>query len=391
MIGMVLPWTERFKPTNLREIAGNYTAAEQLQNWVKARLYGEKTAKKAVLLTGPPGTGKTISVHIVADALDLEFIEMNASDFRSEGLVEGMAGGASNQGSLLGKKGKIIFMDELDGISGREDKGGMSAILRIVKESRYPIVLAANDPWDPKFRSLRDACEMIKFGRIRSPSIVAQLNRIAKLTGTTVDSALLERISERSGGDLRAAINDFQMLAEGRKAVRDEDVGMLFPRAQEKGIFDVMKGIFSAGGCLEAKIAAEGSSVDPEMMIQWINENIPNQYQDPGERTSAFEWLSKADLFMGRVKKGQMWDLMGYAVELATCGAALAKKGTYRFVRYNFPRRIGMLSQTKEVRGEKREMLISAGKELHASAKKVATEYLPYMEILKECGRMEQY
>ena len=387
---MSLPWAERYKPKTLQEIAGNYTAAEQLLNWIKARIEGRGAVKRAALLSGPPGTGKTLSVGIVARTLDLELIEMNASDFRTEELVDKMAGGATLQASLFGRSGKLVFFDEIDGISGREDRGGLGAILRIIKETRYPIVLAVNDPWDPRFRPLRDICEMIQFRRIRRPSVEVQLKRVARLANVTVEEALIERIAERTGGDLRAAINDLQMLAEGRRTLRDSDVGLLFERAQEKGIFDVMKGIFSAHGCLEAKLAVEGSSVDAEMVLQWINENIPNQYTNPEERAEAYDWSSKADIFMGRVKRKQMWDLMGYAMELATGGAALARKGPYRFTRYNFPRRIGMLSQSKELRGRKREVLKAIGREAHASVKKVATEYLPYMEIMVEKGKLEK-
>lgn len=385
---MSLPWAERFKPEMLQEIAGNYAAAEQLLNWLKARIEGKGAIKKAALLSGPPGTGKTLSVGIVARMLDLELIEMNASDFRTEELVDKMAGGATLQASLFGRSGKLVFFDELDGISGREDRGGLAAILKIIKETRYPVALAVNDPWDPRFRPLREVCEMIQFRRVRRPSVEVQLKRIARLANVSVEDALIERVAERTGGDLRAAINDLQMLAEGRRTLRDGDVGLLPERTQEKGIFDVMKGIFSAESCLEAKLAVEGSSVDAEMILQWINENIPNQYTNPEERAEAYDWFSKADVFMGRVKRKQMWNLMGYAMELATGGAALARRGSYRFTRYNFPRRIGMLSQSKELRGKKREVLKAIGREAHASVKKVATEYLPYMEIMVEKDKL---
>jgi replication factor C large subunit len=380
------PWAERFKPTVLREVAGNYSAAEQLEGWIRGRLSGKAGLKKAALLSGPPGTGKTLAVGIIARSLDLDLVEMNASDFRTEELVEGIAGGASLQASLFGKKGKLIFLDELDGISGRQDRGGLSAIIRVIKESRFPIVMAANDPWDPRFRPLREICEMISFKRIRSPSIEVQLKRIARLNGLEIEEELVKRLAQRSGGDLRAAINDLQMLGEGKKTLRDSDVGMLAARLQEKGIFDVMQRVFSADGVLDAKLAAEGSTVDPEMLLQWINENIPNQYPAASERAYAFDWLSKADVFMGRVKRKQAWELMGYAFELALGGAAMARRGEYGYTRYNFPRRIGMLSQTKELRGRKRESLAAIGKETHSSVKKVATEYLPYIEMLIESG-----
>jgi replication factor C large subunit len=372
------------------EIAGNSQAAKQLGEWVAGRLSSKEGLKRAALLSGPPGTGKTLVVGLIARSLDLDLIEMNASDFRTEELVESVAGGASLQASLFGKRGKIIFLDELDGISGRQDRGGLSAIIRIIKESRYPIILAANDPWDPRFKPLREICEVIQFRRIRTPSIEVQLKRVARLNGLEVEDELVKRLADRAGGDLRAAINDLQMLGEGKKTLKDSDVGMLATRLQERGIFDVMKEVFSAQGVLDAKLAVEGATVDPEMLLQWINENIPNQYPDPQEKAYAFDWLSKADVYMGRVKRKQMWELTGYALELALGGAALAKKGPYRYTRYMFPRRIGYLSQTKELRGRKKESLAAIAKEIHASVKKVATEYLPYIEILIEAGAAKQ-
>ncbi|MGC8936123.1 MAG: replication factor C large subunit [Candidatus Methanomethylicaceae archaeon] len=380
---MGAPWSERYKPKTLQELVGNYDSAEELLNWVKTCLAG-KAEKKAALICGPPGTGKTLSVHLVADLLDLELIEMNASDFRTEEAVESVAGGATLQSSLLGKRGKLIFFDELDGISGREDRGGLGAIIKIINVSRYPVVLAANDPWDPRFRQLRDLCHMIKFKRIRTPSIVVRLRRIAQLAGVNTEDEALKKIAEAANGDMRAAVNDLEMLAEGRKVLRATDVGRLYWRTQEMGIFDVMKEIFSANTIMEASAAAESSSLDLDMLLQWINENIPNQYSDAVERAEAYEWFSKADIFMNRVKRRQMWDLIGYVVELAAGGAALARRGPYRFTKYAFPTRIGLLSQSKEVRGKMMEEYAALAKELHTSLKKFRMEYMPYIEIIEE-------
>ncbi|MCC6013125.1 MAG: replication factor C large subunit [Candidatus Verstraetearchaeota archaeon] len=377
----MVPWTERFKPNSLQEIVGNYNAALELLEWIKSYLSG-KTDKKAVLLYGPPGTGKTLSVHLIAKTLNLELLEMNASDFRTEEIIESIAGGASLQSSLFGKKGKIILFDEVDGISGREDKGGIAAIKKIIEISRFPVVLIANDPWDPKLKELRELCHMIKFNRIKTPSIVARLKRIAQLAGINAEEGALRRIAEIANGDMRAAINDFQMLSEGKKYLRESDVVKLYPRAQELEIFEVLKGIFSANTILKAKIAAENSAVDLDLLMQWLNENIPNQYTTPEERAEAYDWFSKADVFLNRAKRKQMWDLMSYAIELAVGGAALAKRTPYRFTKYSFPRIISLLSQNKEEREKKKAELKALAKELHVSTRKLLSEYLPYIKII---------
>ncbi|MDH5806377.1 MAG: replication factor C large subunit [Candidatus Methanomethylicaceae archaeon] len=376
-----LPWTDRFKPKSLQEIVGNFEAASELLEWVKAYL-ANKVDKKAALLYGPPGTGKTLSVHLVAETLNLELIEMNASDFRTEEIINEIIGGASLQYSLFGKKGKLILFDEIDGISGKEDRGGIGAIINIINVSHHPVVLIANNPWDPRFKQLREMCHMIKFNRIRSPSIVVRLRRIAQLAGINVEEGALKRIAEIANGDLRAAINDLQMLAEGKKILKESDIIKLYPRSQELEIFDVMKGIFSANTILRAKMIADSSAIDIDMLIQWLNENIPNQYTNPEERAEAYDWFSKADVFLNRAKLKQMWDLISYGIELAVGGAALARKGPYKFTKYSFPKTIEILSRSKDERDKKKEELKALGKELHASIKKVITEYLPYINII---------
>jgi replication factor C large subunit len=307
---------------------------------------------------------------------------MNASDFRTEEIIESIAGSASLQSSLFGKKGKIILFDEVDGISGKEDRGGINAIKKIINTSRYPVVLIANNPWDPKLRELRELCHMIRFNRIRTPSIVARLKRIAQLAGINAEEEALKRIAEVANGDMRAAINDFQMLSQGKKYLRESDVVKLYPRTQELEIFEVMKGIFSANTILKAKITAENSAIDIDLLMQWINENIPNQYTTPEERAEAYDWFSKADVFLNRAKRKQMWDLMSYAIELAVGGAALAKRTPYRFTKYSFPRIISLLSQNKEEREKRREELKALAKELHVSTRKLISEYLPYINII---------
>jgi len=41
-------------------------------------------------------------------------------------------------------KGKLILIEELEGISGREDYGGISTLSSLIRESKYPIIITAN-------------------------------------------------------------------------------------------------------------------------------------------------------------------------------------------------------------------------------------------------------
>jgi replication factor C large subunit len=77
-------------------------------------------------------------------------------------------------------KGNILFMDEVDGIAGNEDRGGVSAIVKIVEESRVPVIMAANDPELEKLRPLKKVSALIRFQQVRIPLIIAMLQKICQ-------------------------------------------------------------------------------------------------------------------------------------------------------------------------------------------------------------------
>lgn len=375
-----MPWVLKYKPKRLEEIVGNREVALAFRKWLQDRMSGKKV-KRAALLHGPPGVGKTLTVEVAAGQLGLELVELNASDFRTREAVERIAGGAARQASLLGVAGKLILLDEIDGITS-EDKGGIPAVVELINYSRFPVVLTANNPWDPMFRNLREICEMFKYDRIRSTSIVAYLRQICKMEGITPDDDALKVIAEHSEGDLRAALNDLQMVAQGAKRLTKDMAMGLYYRTHQQSAFDVLKRIFSARTAVAAKMAVEGSLVDFDTLVKWINENIPYQYADPEELAAAYDALSKADIYYARVKRTQNWDLFKYVIDFATAGVALAKKGPFKFVKYQFPKDILILSATKGERGVKSEILSKIRERCHISRRRAVAEYLPYLKMM---------
>ena len=198
-------WVNKYKPKSFEEIIGNYKAISEFRSWLENKLKG-KAVKHAALLWGPPGVGKTLTVEVAASTYNLELIQMNASDFRTRYRVERILGRASETYSLLGR-GRIILVDEVDGINMAEDRGGLNAIIKLVDLSIHPVVLTANDPWNPNFRELRERCKLIKYSRVNVRSIVSFLRKICLAEGVAADPLALKFIADRSGGDVRSAIN----------------------------------------------------------------------------------------------------------------------------------------------------------------------------------------
>src|SRR3990170_7003574 len=109
---------------------------------------------------------------------------MNASDTRTEKAINKVAGRATSFVALdkfsTESKGNLLFLDEVDGIAGNEDRGGVGAILKIVEESRVPVIMAANDPDIDKLRPLKKVSALIRFQQVRIPLIIALLRRICQ-------------------------------------------------------------------------------------------------------------------------------------------------------------------------------------------------------------------
>jgi len=373
-----MPWTEKYAPQKVVEVVGQKKAVDQFLIWLKSW----KPGKKAALFHGPAGTGKTALVEALGKEKNLEIIELNASDYRSASQIKEVIGQSIKQKSLF-KKGKIFFIDEIDGLAGREDRGGTGEIIKIVKESQYPIILTANNPWDVKLRSLRSYCQLIKFGKVFYWDIIKKLQYICEKENVKCDKEIIIQMAKRSEGDLRSAINDLETLARDKKEITLKDLDSLGVREREMNIFDVLKIIFKTKTAMSAKLSIQNTDKDPEEIFLWIEQNVINEYEKSDEIAKAYEMLSRADLFMQRVKKRQEWKFEKYMIDLMTAGVALAKKEMYRkFSRYQYPDRISFLGRSKATRAESKEKLLELSKKLHCSTKKIREEFLPFFKEL---------
>lgn len=199
----------------------------------------------------------------------------------------------------------------------------------------------------------------------------------------TYDKDILRELAKQSEGDLRSAINDLEILCQGKTRIAFEDLEVLGYRERETSIFDALKIIFKTKTALAAKLAIGQIDKDPDEIFWWIENNIANEYEDPKEIARAFDILSKADLFRQRVNSRQYWRFKGYMIDLMTGGVATAKKEMYRkFTRYQYPSNLIVLGGSKIERKEEKEKLIKLSKELHCSTRKVRKEFLPFLEIM---------
>ncbi|MEM2097339.1 MAG: replication factor C large subunit [Methanothrix sp.] len=371
-------WAEKYRPRSLDGILGNAKAVAELREWARA-WEGGRPEVKCLILYGPPGVGKTSAALALASEMDWDHIELNASDQRTAEIIKSVAGPASQVSTFSGRR-RLVILDEADNLHGTYDRGGAAAILKVIRDATQPVVLIANEYYDIE-KPLRDACHGVQFRSIRAQTIASLLREICRSEGIECDPDAIMHIAEMSGGDLRSAINDLEAAASGLKHLRLEDVATS-ERDVRASIFKVLDAIFKGENARSALEATYQLDESPEDLIHWIDENLPAVYRDR-ELAKGFECLSRADIFLGRVKKRQNYTLWRYAAFLMTGGVrAVSSKVRRGYTQFRPPSLWKRLGQTKKARSVRDSAARKIAAHCHVSTSYARSELLHFIGAL---------
>ena len=175
-------WSEKYRPKNILDLVGNEDARNSFVEW----LTKWKTGTKPILLVGPPGIGKTTLANLAAKQFNYDLISLNASDVRSKKNIQEILSPVLGNKTIFGTP--MIFIDEVDGVHGRADYGGTEAIIKILKESTVPIVLAANSDLSDKMKSIKKNARVIQFRPLSPRLLRFYLNKILQLENAKISS-----------------------------------------------------------------------------------------------------------------------------------------------------------------------------------------------------------
>ncbi|MCK9151735.1 replication factor C large subunit [Methanobacterium alcaliphilum] len=377
-------WTEKYRPKSFDQIIGNAKVIKEIKTWVKNWQLGKP--QQCLLLVGPPGTGKTTLAHVIAQEF-ADYVELNASDKRSYDIIMNTVGEASATRSLFNQGLKLIILDEVDGIHGNDDRGGTRAIGKIIKEGKHPIILAANDPYSKRLKTIKTKCNVIKLRKVHTNSITALLKRICVKEGVKFDDTVLKELAKRSNGDLRSAINDLEVMAQGKENIDSNDLVVVGQKDQISNIFDSVRRVLKSKDLKKIKQAMHLDE-DPTLVMEIIAENIPREYEKPHEIEQAYEMISQADLYFGRAVSSRNYTYWRYASEFMGLGVALSKDETYRkFARYTGSSSFALLGRTRSKRDLRDRVTSKMSEKLHIS-RQVAISQFPFMNIMFENDEM---
>ena len=372
-------WTEKYRPKNFDEVLGNLKAKKEILKWVED--WKEGNPQKCLFLIGPPGTGKTTFANLIAKEFS-DSIELNASDKRSYDAIMSTAGEASATTTLYGGRLKLIILDEVDGLHGNDDRGGSRAINKILKEGTQPVIMMANDPYSNRIKSFKPKCQVIALRKVHTNSIVSFLKKICVKEGVKFEEHVLRELAKRSRGDLRSAIGDLQIIAQGKEKITSEDLKLVAQKDERSNTFDVVRTILKSKNPNRIKKSMRQVEADPALLLELVTENIPREYEKKHEIEEAYEMVSEADIYLGRAFSTRVYTYWKYAYDLMSVGVALSKDETYKkFARYTNSTVYTMLSKSRKKRDLQNRVAEKIAEKLHTS-KRVAISQFPYFEIM---------
>jgi len=376
---MTIPLSEKYRPNTFSEIVGQNLAIDKLKAFFNSFNMG-LAKKKAILLYGPPGTGKTTMACVLAKETGYELFELNASDLRNRAKLDEILKPSTIQKSLF-SKGKIILVDEADGITSTE-YGGLAELIALIEKTKFPMIITANDIWQQKFSLLRQKCELVPLKEVQYEIILEILKKILEKEVKNIELDLLKSIAAKSRGDLRAALNDLQSVINNDIGDTSEsDIG---EREKNLDIFNAMKNVFKCKTTKETTEAYDNVQMEIDQISLWIEKNIPMEYRGE-DLARAFEALSKADIFKGRIYRQQHWRFMEYQNFFLTAGISAARKikaNVESFTKYQQPTRILKIWMNNQNNARKKTIAEKYAEYTHTSRKRAMKDFFLISLIL---------
>lgn len=355
-------WSEKYRPQKISDMVGNEEARSVIMEWFAKW----KKGTKPLLLVGPPGIGKTTIAFLVAKQFGYDMIGLNASDVRSKSRINEILTPVLGNVSVLGTP--MIFVDEVDGIHGRGDYGGVAALVDILKEPTVPIILAANDDSADKMKNIKKAVKIISFKKIPPRLLRVYLENILKKENANLSPGSLIKVIDKSRGDIRSMINLTQSFVTGFNPQTETTFENI----------DVEEGVntfFKAKSIEEARIVLYSMQIDPREKINAFYSSIITSNLDNNALAKYLKVISEADMLYGKIIKTQNWRLLRYLNDILI--KLYENDDRIRYAQYNLS--WPLLNRIRWDGAKIKSLSSVMAKKLHLSSSAFVTIGLPFV------------
>lgn len=365
-------WSEKHRPKQIIDMVGNEEARKSFVDWI----IKWKKGAKPVLLVGPPGIGKTTLAQLAAKEFGYDVIGMNASDVRNKSNIEELLSPLLGSTSLLGRP--MIFIDEVDGIHGRSDFGGVEALLKILKEPTIPIILAANSDDSDKMKNIKKTAKTIYLKPVPPRLLGLYLGKVLKEEGAKLSPGTTIKVVVECRGDIRSMLN----MAQAQMGGFDVDSEKSFETLDiEAGI----NAFFKAKTRQEAQSVLYSLRIDPREKLNAfyssiITSNIPNK-----DMARLLDVISEADVLYGRIIRTQEWRLLRYLDNILL--RLYSENLPIQYSQYNLS--WPLLNKLRWDGKVIKSLSANLAQRFHVSQSTIATYYLPYILFCMKNKKLE--
>lgn len=377
-------WVEKHRPKSIEDMVGNEESRIEFLNWLKDWKRGSKPA----LLIGTPGTGKTTIVHLAAKKLGYGIIELNASDVRTKEKMTQKLGPVLGSQGLFGEK-LLIFLDEVDGMYDRQDRGGIEFVEELIESSVMPVVMAANLEDDKKVIKLVRKSKVFRFKRIPPRLAEIYVENILKREGVKLGKESIRLIVREARGDMRAAINTAQSLS-GLSVV---ELGTIISsRDLTFSLREGFESFFNASSQEQALEALRNFDAMPRDKVRLAYTSVINSNLRDDKLIEVLEKIGEADEIAKNIGKTQEWRLLRYFDRLLAYSLfKVLPKGAVSYSEDDMPwdLKIRMWNESKALKNASKIL----SKFLHVSSQEVLSTFMPYLLLIlsKDKDSMERF
>lgn len=377
-------WVEKHRPKSIEDMVGNEESRIEFLNWLKDWKRGSKPA----LLIGTPGTGKTTIVHLAAKKLGYGIIELNASDVRTKEKMTQKLGPVLGSQGLFGEK-LLIFLDEVDGMYDRQDRGGIEFVEELIESSVMPVVMAANLEDDKKVIKLVRKSKVFRFKRIPPRLAEIYVENILKREGVKLGKESIRLIVREARGDMRAAINTAQSLS-GLSVV---ELGTIISsRDLTFSLREGFESFFNASSQEQALEALRNLDAMPRDKVRLAYTSVINSNLRDDKLIEVLEKIGEADEIAKNIGKTQEWRLLRYFDRLLAYSLfKVLPKGAVSYSEDDMPwdLKIRMWNESKALKNASKIL----SKFLRVSSQEVLSTFMPYLLLIlsKDKDSMERF